>query len=256
MKKLLTLFLTGILSACNVSIADSKNNTSSTSLSDIEKMAAVNVYTYVSIVDTVGGSDTPIEEATDNVKKINSVKLTIYDKNSKKELETIDIKKVETRTKGEIFRFEAGFRGIKSGDYNFKLLFKDDKNNTISEKEKELKIIDKKIYEIESYLKQVSVKRDSKAPITVDINLLEKKEDSFVKDQIIIGFKKEIDEAKAKDLINKMGIKVKEIQKGALKYYNVTLQGTPLYEALIRANKDENVDYVEPNGIVTIQKFF
>lgn len=255
MKKILTILLSGILSACNVNMANGQNNTSISS-ADIAKMSAVNLYGYVSIVDTVDGSDTPTQEATDNVKKISSLKLSIYDKNTKKEIESFDIKKVDPSTKGEILRFEGGFKGIKSGDYNFKLMFRDDKNNVISEKEKELKIGEKKIYDLDSYLKQVSVKKDSKAPITTDMDLLEKKDDSFVKDQFIIGFKKETEEAKAKELIGKMGIKIKELQKGALNYYNVTFEGVSLYEALIRANKDENVDYVEPNGIVTIQKLF
>ncbi|GIW22846.1 MAG: hypothetical protein KatS3mg068_1853 [Candidatus Sericytochromatia bacterium] len=256
MKKIFTILLTGILSACNVNVANSQNNNSSTLSTDITKMSAVNIYGFVSVIDTVDGSDTPIEEASDNVKKINSLKLSIYDKNTKKELESFELNKVDTRTKGEILRFEGGFKGIKSGEYNFKVMFRDDKNNIVSEKEKELKISEKKIYELESYLKQTSIKRDSKGTINTDIQLIEKKEDSFVKDQMIIGFKKEIDENKARELITKMGIKIKEIQKGALKYYNVTFEGVNLYEALIKANKDENVEYVEPNGIVTIQKLF
>jgi len=254
MKKFLTILLTGLLSACSVNAANTQTNNSNISSADILKMSAVNLYAFVSITDTVDGADTPTEEASDNVKKITSLKLSLYDKNTKKELESFDLKKVNARTKGEILRFEGGFKGIKSGDYNFKVMFKDEKNNIISEKEKELKISEKKIYELESYLKQVSIKKDSKAPITTDIELIEKKDDSFVKDQMIIGFKKEIDENKAKELINKMGIKIKELQKGAVNYYTVTFEGINLYEALIKANKDENVDYVEPNGIVTIQK--
>lgn len=254
MKKILTVLLTSILAACGTNIANSKNDNTSISSTDIAKMSAVNLYGVVSISKTTTGADTPIEEASDNTKKISHLKLSLYDKDSKKEIETFSLDKKDTRLKGEIFRFEAGFKGIKSGDYNFKLSFQDDKNNIVSEKEKELKIDEKKIYDLESSLEQVSINSDEKAPITTDIILTEKEDTSYEKDHIIISFKKDTEEAKSKELINKMGIKVKDLDKSSLNFYNVTLDNTPLYEALIRASKDENVEYVEPNGIVSIQQ--
>lgn len=215
-----------------------------------EKMAAININALVRISQIVSGDDTPIDEMNEKVKKISRATLSIFDPKSVL-INTFELKKVDTSSKGEVLKFTGGYQDIDTKANIFKLVFLTSDNSVIFEAETKITLKEKTIYDITGDLIQVSVKREDKTPETVKLNIEEKKPEQYAPNQFLFGMKEDFKEEEIKNLLLKNGIKVTNFKKGII-VNTVTFSEPSLAEALIIASKLKKFDYVEPNGIVSI----
>ena len=138
MKRVYALFICGlILSSCGTSMANNNGNkvVTNTTLASYKentsyaKDAAVDISASVNITDTVTGDDTPTSEANEKVSKIDNVVVSLFDDKSKF-IDTFTLKKVEPSIKGQITKFNSGFKAVPEGNITFKFVF-NDKDNSV-----------------------------------------------------------------------------------------------------------------------------
>ncbi len=255
-KLVILLAFSFVITGCATGMANNnmaeKNVTNIVYLNkDFEKSAAVELSASVNILNTTTGADTPTDEASEKVSKIANAIVSLFDDKGKF-INTFNLKKVTPTIKGEILKFSAGFVPVDIGHINFKFVFSDANDKVFYETSNKIEIKAKSIIKMNGQLNQVSAKKDPQAPETLNVNINEMNENSYVPNQLIIGLKDEMKDNDLKSLLEKNGIKVTEIKKGILKNYTVTFSAPSVAESLIITNKINQFDYSEPNGIVSI----
>jgi len=213
-----------------------------------EKLAAVDLIADVAIIDTVTGADTPLDEASEDVKSLDIATASIFT-DKMIFLDSFSLKKKEPNIKGQIKSFKTPFAGVNEGKIKFKMNFSGNNGDTFFDvPDYDITLKAKSLYRAVLKLDQTSIKRDSTLKAKAKLNIEEIKADEYVPNQILIGAK--MTEADVKKLLEKEGVKVTELKKGLLDNYTVTFSEPSISEALIISSKINKFDYVELNGIV------
>ena len=227
---------------------DKTTNVETSSISNYSKSSAVKISASISI--SGANSDTPTDEMNSDISKIKSLKVSIYDKDSKL-INTLSMQKTDASLKGEVLKFENPFIALSEGSTKFNFAFYDDSNNKILETESTSTLEAKELFNVKAEIVQNSIKKDPEAKISskdVNINKIETK--NYKTGEFIVGLKEKMDTDKLKSLIEKSGIKVTSINQGFLNAYTVKFSSPDsVAEALILASQIKDLEYLEQNSI-------
>jgi len=224
---------------------------------DYSNSAAVKLIASVS-VSSKKGADTPLDEASEKLKKISKVTVSVFDEKMKL-LDILNLSKDDASVKGEIYRFTTGFRAFPKGKLFVKYAFFDKEQQTLFNNETEFVFKEKNLYQVTSSLEQESILVNSAGDLKTNKTIVDEiTEAEYAKGQMNIGVRSDakLTPDELKKLLTDRGIKVTEMKGiGVPGTYNVSFSEPDTSSALIIASLIDKLEYAEQNGVVSIQLF-